>query len=136
MRPPRRRMTTRALIVLTALFALDLAAIARLIRAEAQQAWALENRDLINLFAIVLLLATIAIVFRSIYLYVPPPMDEALMALLILLILVALLIPAMRASRSRASRPAGPGGAGRPDSRVGGPAALAPRRQPSTIIHT
>lgn len=93
MKPPRRRMTTRAMVVATALFALDFAGFA----------WGLRRPTADPLLSPVAILASfflaaIVLLFALISLYVPRPLDEALMVVLILVILVALIVPALRHS--------------------------------------
>ena len=114
MKPPRRRLTTRAMIVLTAMFALDFGGIAWLLRPETRDTLARANPDFALLSAFFLLFATIGLVFASIYLYVPRPLDEALMVLLIVAITLAVIILALQHSRSKAPPPPQPGGVGRP----------------------
>lgn len=113
MKPPRRRMTPRAMIVLTTLFALDFAGIVWLLRPETRDMLARANPDAL-LFAFFLFFATIGLVFASIYLYVARPLDEALMVLLIVAITLAVIIFAMQHWRSKAPPPLQPGGVGRP----------------------
>lgn len=114
MKPPRRRMTTRALIVATALFAVDFAGIAWILRPGLRGALSDVDVFLGLLVIIVFFFGAIGLLFVLIHLYVPRPMDEALIVALILIVLAALIVPARHVSRSRATRPTGPGGVGRP----------------------
>jgi hypothetical protein len=108
MKPPRRRMTTRALIVVTAAFALDFAGIAWVVpqmrlgprvgnRVLRGDVWVPVN-PLVDLIIPVVFLGPILILFALIYLYVPPRLDEFLVVLLILAVLVLLLVPALQHS--------------------------------------
>jgi protein-S-isoprenylcysteine O-methyltransferase Ste14 len=104
-------MTTRALIVLAALFALDSAGIAWLVRPETRHALEQVEPALAFFAACFFLLGTIGLLVGSIYRYAPPPLDEALIVLLIVAIVVALIVPAMQHSRSKSPptpRPARP----------------------------
>ena len=100
MKPPRRRLTVRALIVVTMLFALDFAGMIWVVRHEphgvrvgtrAQVAQEL-LAPVFFIFAPYLLLSAL------IYLYVPPRWDEVLAVILIVILLLGLILPTFQHS--------------------------------------
>jgi hypothetical protein len=98
MKPPRRRMTTRKLIVATALFALDFAGIAWVLRPQTQGALGGMDVFVGLLVTFGFFFGAILLLLVLIYLYVPPRLDEVLMVLLILTILVGLIVPSLQHS--------------------------------------
>jgi hypothetical protein len=89
MKPPRRKMTIRALIIATAAFALDFAGMAWVIRPEHRY------DPFVGLIGPIVLFGPILILGELIYLYVPRRLDEVLMVILILIVLVLLMLPAL-----------------------------------------
>jgi hypothetical protein len=99
-------MTTRALIVVTAVFALDFAGIAW-VAGRSDQGPRVGDRALLGdvwvrvdplqiLVAPVLLVGPFLILFALIYLYVPTRLDEVLILLLILIVVVLILVLALK----------------------------------------
>jgi uncharacterized membrane protein YfcA len=90
MKPPRRRLTVRALAAIVAFFAVDFGGIT----------WVQHRRDVTLAWVLgpAVFLAPFAIGFWLIYWYVPPRLDEAFTVILILVLLLALLIPALQHS--------------------------------------
>ena len=96
MKPPRKRLTVRALIVITTLFALDFGGVAWVIRGEPHGGVAQERVQ----FAPVIFLVVWPFLLLSalVYLYVPPRLDEIVAVILILIFLGLLIIPALQHS--------------------------------------
>jgi hypothetical protein len=90
MKPPRRRMTTRALIVLAALFALDLAGIVWTLR-QSRHFWGPTDPIADLIVPAGLFLGTYLFLFALIHLFIPPRLDEGLMAFLTLIALATLI---------------------------------------------
>ncbi len=108
MEPPRRRLTVRALAVVTALFGLDLAGIAWVVYRQPRgprvgnlimrgDAW-VQIDPLPEFIAPVVFFGPFVLLFALIYCYVPPRLDEALTVILILILLAMLIAPALRHS--------------------------------------
>jgi hypothetical protein len=96
MKPPRRRLTVRALIVITTLFALDFGGIAWVIRGEPHGGVVQERVQ----FAPVVFFVVWPYLLLSalVYLYVPRRLDEILAVILNLVFLCLLIMPAMQHS--------------------------------------
>jgi hypothetical protein len=100
MKPPRHRLTVRALVVVAALFALDFGGIAWVVRHEPHGVriglWAQVAQELAApvffIFMPFLLLSAL------IYLYVPPRWDEVFAVFLIIIMLLGLIMPALQHS--------------------------------------
>jgi hypothetical protein len=108
MKPPRRRLTVRALAVVTALFTLDFGGIAWVVHHQPRgprvgnlvkrgDAW-VQVDPLPELVAPAVFLGPIVLLFALIYRYVPPRLDEVVTVILILILFVALIVPALRRS--------------------------------------
>jgi hypothetical protein len=108
MKPPRRRLTVRALAVITALFALDFAGIAWVFHRQPrgprvgnlilrEGVW-VQVDPLPESIAPVVFFGPFVLLFALIYCYVPPRLDEVLTVILILILLAMLIVPALRHS--------------------------------------
>jgi hypothetical protein len=108
MKSPRRRLTTRAMLVVTALFALDFGAIAWVVRQQPDgprvgnqvlrgDVW-VHVTPISDLIVPVVFFAPFLLLFALIYCYVPPRLDEVFTVVLILVLLLTLIIPALRHS--------------------------------------
>ncbi len=107
MSPSRKRLTIRALLVVTGLFALDFAGIAWAVRnlrrgprvgnlvmqgdVWVQVDWVREAFAPVVFFGLLVLL-----LFVLIYLYVPPRLDEVFAAVLALILFFGLIIPILQ----------------------------------------
>jgi hypothetical protein len=108
MKPPRRPLTVRALVVVVALFAVDFGGIVWVVRQKPQGPRAL-NRVLLDngwvqvdplpeLIAAVVFFGPFAILFALFYFYVPPKLGEILIAILIIIMVFAMIVPALKHS--------------------------------------
>jgi len=95
MKPPRKRLTLRALAVITALFAVDFGGIAWVVR---HRSGGPHVGDPLPEFVtpVVIVFAPFALLLAVFYRYVPPPWDEVLTVIVILILLAALLLPVIR----------------------------------------
>jgi hypothetical protein len=108
MKPPRRRLTLRALIGVIALFAVDFGGIAWFIHHEPRgpRVGSLVMRGEVEVrvdplpefIAPIVFFGPFVLLFVLIYHYVPPRLDEVLTVILILILFVILIVPALRHS--------------------------------------
>jgi hypothetical protein len=108
MKSPRRRLTLRALAVVTALFALDFAGIAWVVHRQPRGprvgnqilrggVWVRVD-PLPEFIAPVVFFGPFVLLFALIYCYVPRRLDEILTVILILILLALLIVPALQHS--------------------------------------
>ena len=101
MKSPRRILTVRAMAAVTALFAVDFAGIAWVVRHEPNGnragVW-MRGNPLTELIAPVVFFGPFLVLFVLIYRYVPPKLDEVFAVILILILLLALVVPALQHS--------------------------------------
>jgi hypothetical protein len=108
MKPPRRRLTLRALMLVIVLFAVNFAGLAWEFRQQPPGArvdnpagrrglWA-QVPPPADILAPLFFAGPFLLVFAMIYLYVPRKLDELLIVLLMIIVLVMLIVPSLQHS--------------------------------------
>jgi fatty acid desaturase len=98
MKPPRRRLTVRALVVVAALFALDFGGVAWVVRHEPHGGVRAQVDPLLIATVFFFVFVPYGLLSALIYLYVPPRWDEVFAVILILIFLVLLIVPSLQHS--------------------------------------